>query len=192
MSAHDYAAVSRELEVPRPRCPDCRLSMSFHGFYARPLRVGSMELRLWIRRARCRPCQATHALLPDFVARARLDVLEVIGTAIEQMAGGASTGVAAASSGGVPATTVRSWRRRFAERAGMLTRGFLAAVVALGDLVPRFPTTSEVALAIAAMQALASAARRRLSATGWHWRIANRIVGGQLLASNSNLPWSAT
>jgi hypothetical protein len=165
MSAHDYAAAGRGIEVPRPSCQRCQLEMSFHGFYERPLRIGASELRLCIRRARCRACRSSHALLPDFVARARLDVVDVIGTAIEQVAAGASTAKATAGSGGVPQTTVRSWRRRFAERAGVL------------------------ALAVAAMGAAVSAARRRLSASGSDWRIANRIVGGELLAANTNPPW---
>jgi hypothetical protein len=167
--------------------------MIFHGYYERPLRAGPADLVLSIRRARCKPCGGpTHALLPDFVAWARLDEFELICAAIEQMAAGASTASVQASSEGVPYTTVRSWRRRFAERAGMLARGFLAAAVALGDLVGRLPAGGEVTVAIVAMRAAAAAARRRLSAPGGHWRIANRIVGGQLLASNSNLPWSAT
>jgi transposase-like protein len=189
MSAHDYAAAGRGIEVPRPSCQRCQLEMSFHGFYERPLRIGASELRLCIRRARCRACRSSHALLPDFVARARLDVVDVIGTAIEQVAAGASTAKATAGSGGVPQTTVRSWRRRFAERAGVLARGFLAAAAALGDLVPRAPRAGELALAVAAMGAAVSAARRRLSASGSDWRIANRIVGGELLAANTNPPW---
>jgi hypothetical protein len=162
--------------------------MIFFGSYTRPLRLGS-ELRLVIRRARCRACAVTHALLPDFVALFRLDGVEVIGQAIEQMASGATTR-SAASTTGIPYTTVRGWRRRFAERAGLLTSGFLAAAVALGDLVGLL-TGDAVTLALVAMASAVAAARRRLGASGSSWSIANRICGGELLSTNTSPPWTS-
>ena len=135
MTVHAYAAAGRELEFPRPDCPSCSQAMSFWGFYSRPVRVGE-EIRVLVRRARCARCATSHALLPDFVLLGRLDGLEVVGSALEQIAAGAGTRQVAGHTG-VPHTTVRGWRRRFAARAGMLTAGFLAATVALGDLVPR-------------------------------------------------------
>ncbi|MDA8265865.1 MAG: DUF6431 domain-containing protein [Actinomycetota bacterium] len=170
MTPHEYAAVGRDIEVPRPNCPACSLAMSFWGFYARPLRVG-VELRLLIRRARCKHCQVSCGIVPDFVVPGRLDGVEVIGAGIEEMAAGATTATAATRFD-VPYTTVRSWRRRFAERAGILSAGFLAATVAL-----------------CAIEAAERAMRRRLGATAGHWRIANYIVGGHLLSTNSNPPW---
>lgn len=186
MTPHEYAAVGRDIEVPRPNCPACSLAMSFWGFYARPLRVG-VELRLLIRRARCKHCQVSCGIVPDFVVPGRLDGVEVIGAGIEEMAAGATTATAATRFD-VPYTTVRSWRRRFAERAGILSAGFLAATVALGDLVPRL-AVGAVKIALCAIEAAERAMRRRLGATAGHWRIANYIVGGHLLSTNSNPPW---
>lgn len=186
LTAHDYVAAGRSLVVPRPDCPSCKEAMIFFGSYTRPLRLGT-ELRLVIRRARCRPCSVTHALLPDFVAILRLDGVEVIGKAIEQIAGGMTTRHAADASG-LPYTTVRGWRRRFAERGGLLASGFLAAAVALGELVGLSPS-GVIAAALYAMGLATTAARRRLGATGSLWRIANRICGGQLLCTNTSQPW---
>ena len=186
MTPHDYAAAGREVEVPRPDCPSCSTAMSFWGFYSRPLRIG-VYIRLFIRRARCRHCRASHALVPDFVLPGRLDAIEVIGAGIEEMAAGATTRAAAVRAD-VPYTTVRGWRRRFAFRAGLLATGFLAATVALGDPAPRLPA-GLVEIALCAIGAVARAVRRRFMAAGDDWRIANLVVGGHLLSTNSDPPW---
>jgi hypothetical protein len=120
----------------------------------------------------------------------RLDGIEVIGAGIEEMADGATT-MATAERTGVPYTTARDWRRRFASRARLLAVGFLAAAVALGDPAPRLPGGA-VEIALCAVEAVARAARRRLGAAGDDWRIANRIVGGHLLSTNSDPPWIAS
>ncbi len=190
MTAHDYVAAGRELEVPRPDCPACAAAMSFWGWYFRPLRAAVEELRLLVRRARCATCRISHALLPDFVTPGRLDGVEVIGAAIEQMAAGATT-MTTARAAGVPYTTARGWRSRFARRAELLAVGFLAATVAFGDLVPRLPDGA-VARALCAIGAAVAAARRRFAAAGGHWRLANRVVGGHLLSTNTDPPWIAS
>jgi len=137
MTPSEFAAAGREVEMPRPHCPNCSARMSFWGFYSRPLRIGD-EIRLLVHRARCSSCRRTHALIPDFVVPGRLDGIEVIGPGIEQMANEATT-LAVAQRAGVPYTTARGWRRRFVSRAELLASGFLAATVALGDLVHAFP-----------------------------------------------------
>ena len=186
MTPSEFAAAGREVEMPRPDCPNCSAQMSFWGFYSRPLRIGD-EIRLLVHRARCGPCRTTHALIPDFVVPGRLDGIEVIGPGIEQMAGDATTAAAAARAG-VPYTTARGWRRRFVSRAELLASGFLAATVALGDLVPRLPA-GVVEIALCAIAAVGRASQRRLGAGGDNWRIANRVVGGHLLSTNTNPPW---
>ncbi len=188
MTPHDFAAAGRDVEVPRPYCPRpdcprCLLAMSFWGCYTRPLRVAE-EISLLVRRARCRHCGVSHALVPDFVVPARLYGVEVIGAGIEAMAVGGTT-ASAARRADAPA---RDWRRRFASRSRLLAAGFLAATVALGDLAPRLPAGA-VEVALCAISAAARAARRRLGAAGTRWRIANRIVGGHLLSTNSDPPW---
>ena len=185
ITAHDYAAAGREVEVPRPSCPSCRARMTFHGFYRRPLRVGEEILRLVVRRARCRVCRTTHALLPDFVCLFRLDQIETIGEVIGKMAAKGRALLA-----GVPETTARDWCRRFRARAALLTSGFLAVAVAFGDLVGR-PPAEAIDTVLFAIASAVSAARRRFGVLGSDWRIANRIVGGQLLSTNTNPPWIA-
>ncbi len=187
MTAHDYAAAGRKIESDRPDCPSCQKAMSFHGFYSRPLRIGGEILRLAIRRARCRACQVTHGLVPDFVGLLRLDAVEVIGDALEQMITGTAGAVAAAGAR-VPYTTARDWRRRFLARAKTLASGFLAAVVALGDLVGGVPV-GDANAALFAIGALAAADHRRFGSTASPWRVANRIVGGHLLSANTDPPW---
>ncbi|HZK74455.1 MAG TPA: DUF6431 domain-containing protein [Clostridia bacterium] len=189
MTVHAYAAARRDVEVPRPDCPTCSAPMSFWGYYSRPVRVGE-ELRVLVRRARCAECAVSHALLPDFAVPGRLDGVEVIGAAIEEMATGAGAR-AAARRAGVPHTTARGWRRRFLARAVILATGFLAATVALGDLVPR-SEAGAIPSALSAMRSAVAAARRRLTANGSDWRIALCIVGGHLLSTNTNPPFLAS
>jgi len=102
MTPSEFAAAGREVEMPRPHCPNCSARMSFWGFYSRPLRIGD-EIRLLVHRARCSSCRRTHALIPDFVVPGRLDGIEVIGPGIEQMANEATT-LAVAQRAGVPYT----------------------------------------------------------------------------------------
>lgn len=189
LSVDAYCALGASVVVPRPDCPDCDGPMSFWGSYRRDVRVGTI-LKLVVRRARCRCCATSHALLPDFVARGRLDVVEVIGAGIEALAGGASDATVARNAD-VPSSTVRDWRRRGEARAGLLSAGFCAATVALGDLVPMVVATGMFGALLGAISAAVRAARRRLGALGTDWRIANRIIGGHLLSTNTNPPWSA-
>ena len=62
-----YARLGRAAAVPRPGCPSCAAPMIFWGGYWRITRSGGRCRRVFVRRARCRPCRATHALLPAFV-----------------------------------------------------------------------------------------------------------------------------
>jgi hypothetical protein len=134
MTPREFAAAGRKVEMPRPDCPNCLAQMSFWGYYSRPLRIGG-EIRLLVHRARCEPCRRTHALIPDFVVPGRLDSIEVIGPGIEQMAGDPTTAATAARAG-VPYTTARGWRRRFASRAELLASGFLAATATSSRAFP--------------------------------------------------------
>lgn len=188
LSVDAYVAAGRLIEVPRPRCPSCAQAMGFWGFYRRYLRMGDV-VRLLVRRARCASCRCTHAVLPDFVAKGRLDGIEVIGQAIEDLAAGTGARTSGARVG-LPHTSVRDWRRRVMARSELLIAGFLGATVALGDLVPRKLTSGPAGLAVA-IRAAVTAARRRLGAQGSRWRIANRIVGGELLTTNTDPPFAA-
>jgi hypothetical protein len=128
-------------------------------------------------------------VLPSFVTHGRLDAVGVIGPALEAMvAGGARV---AADALDLPYTTVRDWRRRFGARAEMLAIGAVRACVALGDPVPRLAGTA-VAVALGALRWAWRAARRRFGpGVGARWRFANALVGGHLLTTNMDPPWSS-
>jgi hypothetical protein len=163
--------------------------MTFWGSYVRPVRIGSGEVRLRVRRAMCKLCRSSHALVPDLLAIGRLDPVEVIGAAVAEMAAGSTAG-GLARAGGLPYTTIRDWRRRFVARAKLLAAGLLAATVALGDLAPRLPV-SAVEAALGAVSASAAAAKRRFRITGSDWAVANLVAGGHLLSTNTDPPWLA-
>jgi hypothetical protein len=159
------------------------------GSYDRPVRIGTVELRLRVHRAMCTSCRSSHALLPDLVAVGRLDSIEVIGEAVAEMSAGSTAGELARAAG-LPYTTVRDWRRRFASRAKLLSAGLLVATVALGDLVPRV-RLGEVVAAICAVTAAARACRRRFAIGGSDWAMANLVAGGHLFSANTDPPWIA-
>ena len=185
-----YEAAGRDLEVPRFACPGCGKPLAFWGWYWRYVRVSSTDTRqLEVRRARCGACKAGHALLPGFLTWGRLDPVEVIGAAVEEMCGG--TGMRkVADALGLQHTTVRDWRRRFRRRAAMLAMGLCGYVVALGDLAPRLSGDAE-AVALGAARAAWRAATRRFGAgVGGLWRAVNAVVGGRLLVANMDTPFS--
>jgi hypothetical protein len=188
LGVEQYAAAGRDVEVPRLECPGCKEPMSYWGWYGRDVRAGRCQV-LWVRRQRCRGCRASHAVLPSFVTHGRLDAVGVIGPALEAMvAGGARV---AADALDLPYTTVRDWRRRFGARAEMLAIGAVRACVALGDPVPRLAGTA-VAVALGALRWAWRAARRRFGpGVGARWRFANALVGGHLLTTNMDPPWSS-
>jgi len=129
-------------------------------------------------------------LLPGFVTWGRLDAVEVIGSAVETMCGGAGMRRVAEDLG-LKHTTVREWRRRFARRAVLLAVGFSRFCVALGDLAPRLSGHPE-GMAVAAVTAAWVAAKRRFGGqVGALWRLANAVVGGHLLSTNTDPPWAA-
>lgn len=189
MTAREYAAAGEDLHVPRPDCPDCVVAMIFWGSYDRPVRIGSDEVRLRVRRAICKQCRSSHALLPHLLAVGRLDPVEVIGEAVAEMAAGSTAGAISRRTS-LPYTTVRDWRRRFASRAKLLSAGLLAATVALGDLVPLLPI-GEVLAAISAVTAAATACRRRFAIGGGDWAVANLVAGGYMFSANTDPPWIA-
>ncbi len=186
-----YAAAGRSVAVPRATCPACRVPLGFWGWYERDVRLSEEVIhRLLVRRGRCGSCRITHALLPGFVTVGRLDSVEVIGPAVRAMCEGEGMRKAADRLG-LKHTTVRDWRRRFARRAGLLAIGFCRFVVAVGDLAPRLRGGAE-ADALAAIDAAWATARRRFGAgIAPLWRFANAVVGGQLLTTNTDPPWSA-
>jgi transposase-like protein len=189
LSVDEYLAAGRELEVPRPECPGCSTPMGFWSGYERSLRAGGRDLRLWVRRARCRTCESTHALLPAFVVAGRLDTVETIGAVLEELAHGPRGVRPAAEAAAVPHTTAREWWRRFRQRAERLAVAFCALVADLGDGTVAVGHGS----VRRALDALAEAFRAACSLPGWQvlgrWRFANAVTGGRFLATNSDSPY---
>ncbi len=187
-SVEQYAAAGRAVKVPRPDCPACGQPMEFWSGYGRYVRAGR-TWRVWVRRAKCRACRATHALLPSFALLRRLDAAEVIGSALERAVAGAGLRPVAAGLA-VPHTSVRDWRRRFRARAPTLAAGLGALAVELGAPAAALPAGGEVA-ALAALWAVWAWVRRRLGDLApTRWRLAAAVSGGGWLATTTSPPWA--
>jgi hypothetical protein len=142
-----------------------------------------------VPRVRCGPCEVTHALLPAFVLARRLDVAEVIGGVLAEVAGGGGGVRPAAARAGVPYTTARGWVRRFGARARDLGVAFAALAVDLGgDAIRLAADAGEFALA-----AVTAAFGAACALPGWaglgRWRFACAVSGGSLIAANTISPW---
>src|SRR6266536_4095301 len=122
-------SVESRLTAGLLRCPCCGGRLARWGHARRRLvAMGSGWEEFWPRRSRCRGCGRTHVLLPaDLWSRRRYGAA-VIMTLLVLAARAAGTGRPqarpfAAVPGGaamVPGSTARSWRSRFASRAGAL------------------------------------------------------------------------
>jgi hypothetical protein len=150
----------------------------------------------WPRRGRCRRCGRTHVLLPaDLWSRRRYGaaviVLVLVLAAQAAAAGRAAARPWLAVPGGVPgrrqvpASTARSWRARFATRAGAL-REQLARLLPLADPAGRVlvPAGSPGGDCLAVLEAVTAGLRRRfpqLAAVTAH-QVAAHLSAGCWLA----------
>lgn len=190
LSVDEYVAAGRDIEVPRPDCVGCAAPMSFWSGYLRSVRdVGGCR-RVWVRRARCRPCRASHVLVPSFCLVGRLDVVEVVGEVITEVVGGASGVRPVAARLGVPHTTARDWVRRFCRRASVLAAGFAALAVELTGWAPTLGGGSGRDALDAIGAAFAAARSRAGPWSATRWVFAALVTGGRLLGTNTNPPWS--
>jgi len=157
--------------------------------YRRWVRSGGGSWRIWVRRAKCRPCGVTHALLPSFALLRRLDAVWVIGAALERAVAG--MGLRAVAAGlDVPHTTARDWWRRFRARAPVLAAGMCALVVELGGLVAALDAAAERAC-LTALGVVAAGVRRRLGgAAPATWPLVALVSGGGWLAATTSPPWA--
>ncbi len=165
--------------------------------HARP-RMVAMEGKLeefWPRRGRCRRCGRTHVLLPaDLWSRRRYGAAVIIAVLVLGVQAAAAGRVAArpfaAAPGGrrrVPASTARSWRSRFAGRAGAL-REQLMRVLPLASgreaARPLAPSGSPAGDCLAVLEAVTAGLRERfpaLAAVSAH-EAAGHLSGGLWLA----------
>ncbi len=184
LSVQGYAAQGRDIRVPRGLCPRCRRELVFWSGYFRFVR-DQRELRVFIHRGRCPECGCTHALLPSFLLRRRLDPVRVIGPGLAL--GVAGLGMAkVALKLGVPHSTARGWRRRHRARAPTLISGFAALGVLLGGEVTSWPEDPEQA----ALAALGAAWVLRRAQVGL-WDFASLVSGGAFLGTNTTPPWAS-
>jgi transposase-like protein len=172
------------------RCPACAGELGSWGGYRRRVRVGRARFRLLVRRARCRACERTHALLPGFLLARRLDVVDVIGCALQMAAGGRGYRPIAAVLGRKE-TTVRSWLRRLRGRADVLRGWLVGLAVSMAEPPARAPPDgSTLGLLVRAIADAFLAARLRLgpgAVRGGIWAFCSAASSGGLLANTSVL-----
>lgn len=184
-----YVAAGRAVEVPRPDCPRCGSVMTFWSGYWRHVRAAGRRSKIFVPRARCRRCTASHAVLPAFVLAGRFDVVDTVGAVLVEVIEGVTGARPAAARVGVPHTTARGWLRRFGVRASELAVSFAALAVELGG-EPVTPVGDVRCWALAAIRAAFSAAA---ALPGWCavgcWRFASSVSGGRLIAANTTSPY---
>jgi Domain of unknown function (DUF6431) len=182
MSIEQYAAAGRDVPVPRPHCPTCSEDLSFEGSYPRVVRdAHGKRWALRIRRGRCRRCDRSEALLPDFVVKHRLDTIDTVGDAI----------IGRPLAETIPRSTARSWLRRFRRHEPVLRTGLAATYVALAGTYPPVVagSTETVALIGACWHAAALKLARRGLEGPPPWRLANVITGSTLIATRVTETW---
>jgi len=188
-SVDAYAAQGRSVEVPPARCPTCTATMSPWSGYWRFVREAGRCHHVFVVRGCCQACRRTHALLPAFLVRNRLDVAETIGAVLE-VVNARRTGVRpAAKLAEVPHTTARGWVRYFALNASRLAVGFAALCVELGGELGAGADCS----ARGALAAIDAAWNVAAGLPGWlavgRWRFCSAVCGGSLIALNTNSPY---
>jgi hypothetical protein len=184
----EVALVEAELAGGLLACPSCRGVLGPWGHAReRVLRCRAGNRLLRPRRARCRGCEGTHVLLPQFAFSRRQDEVSVIGEAIEaKVLGGEGFRRIAARLGAYP-ETVRGWLRRFAARAEEIRAYFTRCAVCLDpELGPVLPAGGGIADALEAIAVTARAWVLRFGQAG-PWEVASRLSGG-LLLGNTNRP----
>ena len=189
LSVDAYIEAGRDLDFPRPACPDCEAEMERWSGYCRSIREAGHCARMFVPRLRCEPCSTTHALLPAFCLTHRLDSVETIGAVIESVVVGPGGVRPAAEAAQVPHTTARGWVRRFQARAQEVAVSFSAVAVDLAGAVVR-PVANAGRHGLLAITQAFDAAQDR---PGWHlvarWRFVACVTGGRLLATNTDSPY---
>jgi transposase-like protein len=178
--------------TPGMRCPVCSGELGSWGSYPRRVRVGRAKFRLLVRRASCRACERTHALLPGFLLARRLDAVDVLGCALEMAVEGRGYRPIA-SALGRSVSTVRGWLRRLRARADLLRGWFVGLAVELAEPPARAPpeaSSSPLGLLVRAIADAFLAARLRLgpgAVRGGVWAFSSAATTGRLLANTSAL-----
>ena len=188
VSVGDYAAAGKQVEVAEQVCPRCGRRLNWWSGYWRELRWGGRRLEIWVRRGRCPPCEATHALLPDFVVSRRRYAVEEIGAALELGAARVSAWRSSVQRD-LPFGTVRDWFRRCRERAAGQVARLSRLGLSVGAQIGELPTRPLVAL-VAGLRAVWSRSREGSGGSGDMWRFWNAAFSGRALASNTEPGWA--
>jgi transposase-like protein len=172
------------------RCPVCGGALGSWGGYRRRVRVSRATFRLRVRRARCKACARTHALLPGFLLARRLDWVDAVGCALQMAADGRGYRPIAVALGRKE-TTVRSWLRRLRVRADVLRGWFVGLAVEMAEAPPRPPPgCSALGLLVRAIADAFLAARLRLgpgAVRGGVWAFCSAASSGGLLSNTTVL-----
>jgi hypothetical protein len=186
LSVDEYRAAGDDVVVPRPDCPACSAPMMFWSRYTRSVRHGGLCHLIRLRRARCRRCRQSHALVPSCCAVGRLDVIDTIGAVITAVVAGPDGVRPVAVAFDVPQTTARDWVRRFRRRAEQLAAAFAALFVELSGVAPRPPAGAEVASLWLMKIVWGEARGRHGPAVASLWPFVNLVCGGAMLAATTN------
>lgn len=190
LAPSSYAAAGQQITVPAQVCPACRRPLTGWGGYWRWVRTGRLpEQRVWIRRAWCRQCRRTHALVPSFLFARRLDLAAVIGSALTLAAQGRGMRPIAQQLA-VPHSTVRDWWRRVRIRAPTLLASLLTLATSL-DPAPVSLAADGTAAVLEALECAWERARVRLGRRlPDRWAFWSLISGGRALAPHRSPPLS--
>lgn len=185
----DAAHVETELVGGRLTCPACggRVRPWGHGVEREVRQLGAAQRRRF-RRSICTSCVVTHVLVPEDTLVRRRDGVGVVGAALTAKANGEGHR-RIASALDRPASTVRSWLRRFAARADQVREHFTRWTHAID---PTFDHRSVGAGAfcdaVEAIGVLGIVTVRRFGPRPV-WSLASVLTGGGLLANTSS-PWA--
>ena len=127
----DPVCVESRLSAGELRCPVCPLGVLGGWGHARARSVVGGRGRVRPRRARCRDCSVTQVLLPVSLLLRRGYLAELIWAAVVARSGGAGHRRIAVGLG-VPASTVRGWLRRMADRLEAVRIWFISILVMAG------------------------------------------------------------
>lgn len=181
----DVAVVERDLVGGLLACPGCAGVLGPWGFARwRVLRCRGGDLVLRPRRAKCRGCAGTHVLLGERGLVRRRDEVEVIGGALVAMVAGRGHRRVAEDIG-LPASTVRGWRRAFVAGAEATRARFTRWAHALDPQLGAIGSAGGVAAD--ALEAIAVAVRAWVLRFGPRalWSVACVLCGGGLLCHTS-------
>lgn len=185
LSATAHSAAGKQVVVPEVDCSTCGRVLIRWGGYWRPVRHLAGVFSIWVPRRRCRTCETTAGLLPEFVLERRMDTVDVVGQAVSERIQGAKIKTIA-NELGIPTTTVRDWLGRHHEKAPALARGLRAWAAALG--VESWPPPIDVDRAAVTALGCAwhAASKDRSRRVSRPWRFWSLITGGVALATNTS------